>query len=218
MSFPGSPKLLKGGLVLLDPTSSRILRIIVMQYNPETITRNLTPQAVTGDGQDRSQALRIKGPAVETIKLEASIDATDQLEFPDQNSLTVESGIQPQLAAIEMLIQPSSEHLMANNSLAAAGTLEIIPVEMPLSLLVWSKNRIVPVRVTELGITEEAFDTTLNPIRAKVSLGMRVLTINDLGFEHRGGGIFMAYLQAKENLARQVRSTSLSELGIGRIP
>jgi len=202
MSFPGSPRLLKGGLVLLDPPSSRILRVIVMQYNPETITRTLTAQAVTGDGLDRSQALRIKGPAIETLKLDAAIDATDQLEFPDQNPDVVESGIQAQLAALEMLIQP----------------LEIIPVEMPLTVLVWSKMRIVPVRVTDLSITEEAFDTTLNPIRAKVSLGLRVLTINDLGFDHRGGGLFMAYLQAKERLAQKVRTTSLSELGIGRLP
>jgi hypothetical protein len=218
MSFPGSPRLLKGGLVLLDPPSSRILRVIVMQYNPETITRTLTAQAVTGDGLDRSQALRIKGPAIETLKLDAAIDATDQLEFPDQNPDVVESGIQAQLAALEMLIQPPSDQLTTNNSLSNAGTLEIIPVEMPLTVLVWSKMRIVPVRVTDLSITEEAFDTTLNPIRAKVSLGLRVLTINDLGFDHRGGGLFMAYLQAKERLAQKVRTTSLSELGIGRLP
>lgn len=218
MSFPRSPRVLKGGLVLLDPASSRILRVIVMQYNPETITRSLTPQAVTGDGQDRSQALRIKGPAVETFKLDVAIDATDQLALPDLNPTAVEVGIQPQLAALEMLIQPPSERLMSNNSLANLGTLEILPVEMPLSVFVWSKVRIAPVRVTDLSITEEAFDPALNPIRAKVSLGLRVLTINDLGFEHRGGGLFMAYLQAKERLAQQVGATSLSELGIGRLP
>jgi hypothetical protein len=218
MSFPRSPRVLKGGLVLVDPVSSRILRVIVMQYNPETITRTLTPQAVSGDGQDRSQALRIKGPAVETFKLDAAIDATDQLEFPDQNARAVELGIHPQLASIEMLVQPSTGRLIANNTLSQAGTLEIAPVETPLSVFVWSKNRIVPVRITDLSITEEAFDPMLNPTRAKVSLGMRVLTINDLGFDHRGGGVFMAYLQAKEQLSQQVRPSSLSELGIGRIP
>ena len=45
-----------------------------------------------------------------------------------------------------------------------------------------------------------------------------VMIINDLGFDHRGGGLFMAYLQAKERLAQKVRTTSLSELGIGRLP
>ncbi len=217
-SFPGSPRVLKAGLVLLDAASGRIIRIIVMQHNPDTLTRTVQPQAITGDGQDRSQALRIKGPAIETIKLEAAIHAIDQLEFPDLNPTAVELGIQPQLAALEILIHPPSERLISNNALADAGTLEIAPVESPLTLLVWSKSRVLPVRVTDLSITEEAFDVALNPIRAKVSLGMRVLNVNDLGFEHRGGGVFMAYLQAKEQLAARARAGTLVELGLGRLP
>ena len=81
----------------------------------------------------------------------------------------------------------------------AGGTLEILPLEAPLTLFVWSKQRVVPVRVTEFSITEEAFDVALNPIRAKVSLGLRVLAIDDLGFTHRGGTLFMAYLRNKES-------------------
>jgi len=218
MSLSRSPRLLKGGLVLLEAASSRIVRIIGLQYNPETITRSFQPQAIGGESQDRSQAMRIKGPATETIKLEASIDATDQLEFPDQNAGTIASGIQSQLAALETLLYPTSERLISNNALASMGTLEIAPMESPLTLFVWSKNRVVPVRVTDLSITEEAFDPALNPIRAKVSLGMRVLSVSDLGFEHRGGGIFMAYLQAKEQLAQRAKATTLGELGIGRLP
>ncbi len=79
--------------------------------------------------------------------------------------------------------------------------LEILPIEAPLTLFVWSKQRIVPVRVTDLSVTEEAFDTALNPIRAKVSIGMRVLSVDDLGFDHRGGTLFMGYLRNKEALA-----------------
>ena len=63
-------------------------------------------------------------------------------------------------------------------------------METPLTLFVWSKNRIVPVRITDFSITEEAFDTVLNPIRAKISLGMRVLSVDDLGFQHKGGALF----------------------------
>ena len=74
-------------------------------------------------------------------------------------------------------------------------------MEAPLALFVWSKSRIVPVRVTDFSITEEAFDPALNPIRAKVSLGLRVLSVDDLGFAHKGGSLFMAYLQRKERLA-----------------
>jgi hypothetical protein len=87
--------------------------------------------------------------------------------------------------------------LSSNNQLAQSGTLEIVPMESLLPLFVWSKSRIVPVRITDFSITEEAFDTALNPIRAKVSLGMRVLSVDDLGFQHKGGSLFMGYLQAK---------------------
>src|SRR5450432_3522525 len=57
----------------------------------------------------------------------------------------------------------------------------------PLTLFVWSKSRVVPVRVFDFSVTEEAFDPNLNPIRAKISLGLRVLNVDDLGFSHPGG-------------------------------
>src|SRR2546427_13028622 len=214
--FPGSPRLLKGGIVLVDPDSGAVQRIIALQYNPETLTRTLQPQGVTAEGGDRQEATRLKGPPIETIKLDAEIDATDQLELGVPPS--TKSGIHPQLAALEMIVYPPSSQLLANNALAQAGTLEIAPMLAPLTLFIWSKLRIVPVRLTDFSITEEAFDPALNPIRAKVSLGMRVLNMNDLGFEHRGSSIFMAYLQAKEQLAASARARTLSELGLGRIP
>jgi hypothetical protein len=216
-TFPNSPRLLKGGLVLLNPESQTPERVIALQYNPETVTRSLAPQSVP-ESADRSTVLRLTGPAVETIRLTAEIDATDQLEFPRENRDAVESGIQRDLAVLETLVHPPSDRLVTNNTLASLGTLEIAPVEMPLTLFVWSKLRIVPVRVTELSITEEAFDPALNPIRAKVSLGFRVLSVNDLGFDHRGAHIFMSYLRAKEQLAGSFRAGALSALGIGRLP
>jgi hypothetical protein len=214
-SFPGSPRLVKGGIVLVDPDSGAVQKIIVLQYNPDTLTRTLQPQAVK-EGGDRSEALRLTGPPIETIKLDAEIDATDQLEAADTQATQV--GIHPLLASLEMIIYPSSAQLQANNALAQSGTLEIAPTIAPLSLFIWSKNRIVPVRLTDFSITEEAFDPALNPIRAKVSLGMRVLSVNDLGFNVKGGSLFMAYQQQKEKLAAQSASGALSALGIGGIP
>jgi hypothetical protein len=67
-------------------------------------------------------------------------------------------------------------------------------------------------------VTEEAFDPMLNPIRAKVSLGMRVLSVDDVGFEHKGGSLFMSYLQLKEQLAAKARRGELSALGLRGIP
>jgi len=216
-TFPNSPSLLKGGIVEIDADTGTVQRIIVLQYNPDTLSRTLQINAVA-QGGDRSDALRLTGPPVETIKLDAEIDATDQLEFPDQNPTATESGVYPQLAALETLVYPRSSQLQLNNSLAQAGTLEIIPVQAPLTLFIWSKNRVLPVRLTDFNITEEAFDTSLNPIRAKVSIGLRVLSVNDLDFEHRGNSLFMAYLQQKERLAGSARAGTLTALGISRIP
>ncbi len=215
-TFPGSPRLLKGGIVLIDPETSAVQRIITLQYNPETLSRTLQVQGV-GEGGDRSEALRLTGPPVETLKLDAEIDATDQLEFPEDNQNAVEVGIHPQLAALETIIYPASSQLLSNNSLAQSGTLEIAPMETALTLFIWSKNRILPVRLTDFSVTEEAFDTNLNPLRAKVSLGMRLLTVDDLGFDHKGGSLYMSYHQNKEKLATMFKGGTISSLGIGEI-
>ena len=217
-SFPGSPRLLKGGIVLLDPASGAVLRIITLQYNPDTLTRTLQIQSAGGESSDFSEALRLKGPPVESLRLDAEIDATDQLEFSGDNPDAVEVGIQPQLAALETIVYPSTAQLQANNALASAGTLEIIPMQAPLTVFVWSKNRVMPVRITELSVTEEAFDPALNPIRAKVSLGLRVLNVNDVGFAHKAGGLFLSYQQQKERLAARARPGAFSTLGISGIP
>ncbi len=213
-TFPRSPRLLKGGIVLLDANTGVVQRIISLQYNPDTLTRTLQMQSAGGESQNRAEALRVTGPPQETYKLEAEIDAADQLEFPDQNATVKQYGIYPQLAALEMIVYPDSNQLIANNRMAASGTLEIVPVESPLTLFVWSKSRVLPVRLTEFSITEEAFDPNLNPIRAKVSLGMRVLNVNDLGFDHRGGNLFMTYHQQLERFADMSRGGEFSDLGI----
>ena len=210
-TFPNSPRLLKGGIVLIDPTTSAVQRIIALQYNPDTLSRTLQPQAMK-EGGDRSEAMRLTGPPVETIKVEAEIDATDQLEVADGTATGV--GLHPQLAALEVIVYPTSSQLQSNNSLAQSGTLEIVPMEAPLTLFVWSKQRVIPVRITDFSITEEAFDVNLNPIRAKVSLGFRVLSVNDLGFAHKGGSLFMSYLQNKEQLARRMKGGALGSFGI----
>lgn len=215
-SFPNSPKLVKGGLVLVDPETAQVQRVVSLQYNADTLTRKLQAQEAGGDGA-RAEPTRFKGPAVETISFEADIDATDQLEFPDQHASATAHGIAPQLAVLEALSHPSSSQIQRVHREAGSGTLEVAPMLAPLLLFVWGKNRIVPVKLADFSITEEAFDPALNPIRAKVSFSLRVLTVDDLGFASKGGSLFMAYLQGKERLAGQVQPVSLSTLGISGI-
>lgn len=216
-AFPNSPKLIKGGIVLVDAETASVLRIISLQYNSDTLTRTLQVQSAGGSAADRVEPVRFKGPAVETFKLDADIDATDQLEFPDQNATAVQFGIQPQLALLESLVQPTAAQLSSVDREASSGTLEIAPMLAPLALFVWGKSRVVPVKVTDFSITEEAFDPSLNPVRAKVSLSLRVLSTDDLGFSSKAGSLFMAYLQSKEQLASKVQPSSFATLGIGGI-
>src|ERR1700750_77081 len=150
-TFPGSPKTLRGGLVLIDASSGTVKRVITLQYNPDQISRTLQIQGV-GEAGERSEALRLKGPAVETFKIEAELDASDQLEFPDNHPNAVQFGLDPQIAALESMINPSAGDLIAQNSQASSGTIEIAPVEAPLALFVWSAQRVVPVRVTEFSV------------------------------------------------------------------
>lgn len=215
-SFPRSPRLVRGGLVLVDPASSAVLRVIALQYNPDNLSRSFQIQSADASQGGRSDALRLKGPPVETLNLEAEIDATDQLEVAEETA--VEVGIHPQLAALESIMYPPSDRLVQNDLRLGQGVLEVAPVQAPLTLFVWSENRIVPVRLTEFSVTEEAFDPNLNPIRAKVTLGMRVLSVDDLGFRHLGGSLYLSYQQHKERMATRDRDPGLGTLGIENLP
>jgi hypothetical protein len=172
--------------------------VIEFQYNPEQVTRTLKPQPVS-DEPDRTEIFRLKGPPIETIQVTIDIDATNLLATSDPTTLSF--GIQPQLAALELLVYPTSAVLLANEALSFLGTIEILPMESMLTLFVWSKSRVTPVLITDLNITEELFDAQLNPIRAKVALGMRVLNVNDVGFLTPAGVLYMAYQIQKEALA-----------------
>lgn len=215
-TFPGSPRLLRGGLVLVDPVSGAVERVIALQYNPETLSRTLASKATGGQEGDRSEALRITGPPVETFTVEAQLDATDALEKGD--SETAELGVHREIALLETLLYPSASALASNHALAAAGTLEIVPMETPLLLFVWGETRVLPVRLTSFTVAEEAYDPNLNPIRAKVSLGMRVLSVDDLGFEHKGGSLFMVHHRRKEQLAARAGAAALGALGLSGLP
>src|SRR5215813_4510584 len=219
MTLTSSPRLIKGGLVVMAPGGGAVRNTIALQYNPDSLTRSYQVQGVGGDGGgERAQPFRLKGPAVESIKLEAEIDATDQLERPDTNANAVAYGVGPQIALLEALVNPSVAELLDVAAQTANGTLEILPPEAPLVLFIWSKSRGVPVRVTDFSVTEEAFDPALNPIRAKVSLGLRVMSTDDLGFSHRGGTIFISYLRAREALATKAGSASLASIGLSNLP
>ncbi len=196
-TFPNAPRLLKGALVGLD-LFNPIPSVIAFQYNPETLTRSLKARAMGGEGS-KAEAMRLTGAPEEDITLDVEIDATDQLEKAEETAVSM--GIYPQLSALEMLLYPKSALVIANTALMAAGTIEIVPPAGPFTLFIWGAKRILPIRLTNFSITEEAHDVNLNPIRAKVSLGLRVLSYSDLPLTHPGYHMFLAHQVVKEAMA-----------------
>jgi hypothetical protein len=208
-SFPQSADPVRGGFVLVRPDTGRPVKTIPFQYNPDTLTRTLEPQGMGNEPGDRLEALRLKGPPHESLKFDAEFDATDAPAlYPD--------GLNPVLSSLELSMYPTTRQLRAEDRLAGSGRLEIAPVEAALTVLVLGPKRVAPVRITEFSITEEAYDRLLNPIRTKASIGVRVLTVDDLGFGHKGGLLYMTYQQQKERFAAGV-DPSITALGITAI-
>lgn len=211
--FTGSPQILKGALAVYpEQTPGTQPTIIVFQYNPETLRRTLAPRAAPPEkgntGAAREDVLRVQGPPIETINMTVELDATDQLEDPDNNSSTVTDGLQPVLATLELLLYPSTTTAQNQQRQAQQGKVQVTASDLPLTLLVWGKSRVVPVLLTSFSVTEEAFDVNLNPIRAKVDLAMKVLTYMELQSTSLGTDAFMAYQRQKENLAQQAQPRS----------
>jgi hypothetical protein len=199
----------RGGFVLVDSDRGTVVRTIPFQYNPDTLTRTLTPQGIGKEPGDRLEALRLKGPAQEQFKFDAEFDATDAPDkYPD--------GLYPVLSALELSIYPTVAQLQHEDALARAGQIEVAPMESALMVLVLGPKRVAPVRITEFSVTEELFDQALNPVRAKVSVGVRVLTVDDLGYRHHGGVLYLIYQGRKESFAQAVRNP-ISDLGTPKV-
>ncbi|MDG2527885.1 hypothetical protein [Caulobacter endophyticus] len=214
---PITIKVLKAGLLRVDAETGAVLKVVPLQYNPDTVTRSFQPRGSAGDG-DRVEALRLTGPPVETVTLEAELDATDALEEATARDEVLASGLGAQLAVLETMLYPSLTALREANAQASLGMIEVLPAPQPLTVFVWSRHRVTPVRITDLSVTEEAFDPKLNPIRAKISLTLRILSVDDLGFAGRGGGLYLAYQQQKETLAGLGAAGTLQDLGLDALP
>ena len=94
-TFPGAPRLLSAGIVLIDPATSAVVRVITLQYNPDSLTRTFQIQNTKGDAGDRAEALRI----VDIFRASV-IDST-----PTTYTIEV-SGDPKKIEAIINLLQP----------------------------------------------------------------------------------------------------------------
>ena len=214
--FTGSPRLLKGALVVFEALKHVPTNLIAFQYNPDQVTRQLqqvrcgrSPDPCSPAGDTRRVL-----PPTESFRMSIELDATDQLE--DVNPLAIGSGLYPALSALELLLYPPSTDIILGKILAKLGSARVSPATQPLVLLVWGPLRVVPIRIESIAITEEAFDQLLNPIRAKVDLDLRMLNAREL----RTAGPPFSTLSlvnqiAKEVLARTAPVASVAQIGGG---
>lgn len=209
-AFPGQPKTLRGAIVGIDFLSLQPVDVISFQYNPHTLTRSFEVKA----GVSGAEAGQIGGAPAESIKVELELDATDDLAEGRGKQ-----GVAPRLAALENLVTPSSAALIANQVLLNVGTIEITPPATRVMLFVWGPQRVMPMIVTELSVTEERHDVDLSPMLARVSLGMRVLNWDDVGQMHPAFGLAVSHQMRKEALASLSPVHSLIDaLGVPSLP
>ena len=196
--FPGSPRVMKGGLVAYQ-LPELAPAIIVYQYNPDEVQRQLRLRG--GGGGGRGDSNRVNGPPEETLSFTLDIDAADQLELPAENAITVANGLHPVIAALEGLLYPPYPLVIANEAMALAGSAFIQGEQAPLVLLVWGPKRVLPVQIESLQIREQAFDQLLNPIRVQVEMSASVQTYRDLDVTNPGYWVYMSSFTQKEVMA-----------------
>ena len=190
--YSRSPKLLKGALIeFSERFLGPIPNVIIFQYNPEMMTRTL--EVWSQDGSSKSSASNDQSHTAqpfdppENFTLVLELDAADALENPALHPVAFVSGVADRIAAMEMLLYPQQESLLggllgsASASLGAggAGSTTVPRGTVPVVLFVWGPGRIVPVRLTSFSVEEQAYSPTLYPIRAKVSVGLKILTPKD---------------------------------------
>ncbi len=120
-AFPGSPRLIKGGIVQVDPSSGARSGVIALQYNPDTLTR-----IAAGAGGRRAraatsrQALRLQRarPSRRSSSRPRSTPPT-RSSMPDQNPDTVGSASIPSSPRWRRWCTRRPTALQANDALAA---------------------------------------------------------------------------------------------------
>lgn len=177
-----SPKFEKGALVqLVKDLVGVVPNVIPFQYNPEKLSRSLTPWNPFEVDQTQRGA---QAPTVqpfdpkESFNLTLEIDATNDME--DDNPVANLVGIADRLAALKKLTLPSQgligDLVASARALVGKASEQAFRPTVPVVLFVWGPGRILPVRITSFSVDETLFSPSLHPIQATVTLGLEVLT------------------------------------------
>lgn len=179
--FKRSPRLFKGALIeLTEPFLGPVPNVIVFQYNPETLSRTMSPWSSSskegGTYWEELQSNKQPFDPGESFILNLVLDATDALEKPETHPVAVATGVADRISALEMLLYPTGESLLGESFAKVFGKQVAARGKVPVVLFVWGPGRVLPVRLTSFSIEEQAFSPALYPIRATVSVGLQVLT------------------------------------------
>ena len=112
----------------------------------------------------------------ETLSFELRLDATDALDTGDP--VAGMFGIAPVLSTLELMTYPKGGGVLreAVGQLGPRTGHEFRPPENPpMVLFLWGVQRVLPVNIDSMTITETAFDRLLNPIRATVAVSLTVI-------------------------------------------
>ena len=215
ISALGPNRLMKGVFVEIQ---SQIFgpkpNIVPFQFNPDSLTRTINTRSSYNESgeegmQGKTGASRdLKGafmPA-ESMSMTLRLDATDKLN--EGNLIARTTGIQPALSALELMMYPRTEPTL--QSLPTQGKKHLYdPLRLlPLILFIMGPLRVLPVKISSMTITEQEFDTKLNPIRADVQLSLEVMTSDDLSVP---GIIKRVYDYTK------IRKEAMAVLNIGNL-
>ncbi len=191
--------LLKGALIAAPRSGTGASTVVPFQYNPEKMTRTLTPSYY------RESSERFSGPAKQ------SIDVTVQLEASRSPEVTTDQGIYARLAALELMLYPSSTDLETFVSDTQSNKMKAVPPLAPRSLFVWGPNRVLPVRLTSITVTEKYFAANLSPIVADVALKMDIYPFDEAGAKDYQ--LILTNLKLLESLSGTVSSSGV-DIGV----
>jgi len=184
---------MRGALVEFMPTMLiPIPNVIVFQFNPETMTHSWTQPEDVGTEDGNSNPLAVRGLPGESFTFTLSMDAGEMISSGSEvaKGIAYASGINSRLAALEMLQYPTSttgQSLLGTvQGLLSSGSGDadrsVPSSQVAAALFVWGPERIVPVRLTSLSITEQLYDSLLNPTHAEANITLRVLTPQEIEY------------------------------------
>ncbi|MFI9561185.1 hypothetical protein [Nonomuraea endophytica] len=204
------PRLLKGALVDTESFASPPL-IVPFQFNPESLTRRKSvsiPAPPSRRGREEStpedQSLEVQNTVTvpETILMQIRLDATDALERGD--SVAAQFGVLPALSSLELMITPRSETPLG-------GLAELVSDfgfgdrrATPVLIFVWGRQRLFPVRLTQMDIEEVEYNANLSPSRVIVGVALQVLG---------GGNRFQRFMLAQRTRLAGLNARSAADLG-----